>query len=128
MQTMLPSSPGALPAAFNTRLSAASKLSEITQPPGSPFLYSGPFSSTGTPSWAIPFVWHATHSRSKATPGTPDFFVGVSGHAMWIEFKRDRSCHLTQEQEAFRLASEAQHIEHYVVYSAGEAIELIRAV
>jgi hypothetical protein len=46
----------------------------------------------------IPFSWHATHTRSKATPGTPDFFVGVNGHSMWIEFKRDCGCHLTQEQ------------------------------
>ena len=25
----------------------------------------------------IPFSWHATHSRSEATPGTPDFFQHV---------------------------------------------------
>ena len=41
MHTMLASSPGALPAAFKTSLSAASRLSEITQPPGSPFLCNG---------------------------------------------------------------------------------------
>ena len=27
----------------------------------------------------IPFCWHATNSRSKATPGTPDFWVGING-------------------------------------------------
>jgi hypothetical protein len=43
-------------------------------------------------------------SPRRPPPGTPDFFVGVSGHAMWIEFKKDRSCHLTQEQDEFRLA------------------------
>jgi hypothetical protein len=73
----------------------------------------------------IPFVWHATNSRSKATPGTPDFFVGVNGHALWIEFKRDGSCKLTPEQEEFRLGCEAQRIEHHVVYSAAEAIAIV---
>jgi len=34
----------------------------------------------------IPFVWHATHTRSKATPGTPDFWVGINGRSLWIEF------------------------------------------
>jgi hypothetical protein len=35
----------------------------------------------------IPFCWHATHTRSKATPGTPDFWVGINGHSIWLEFK-----------------------------------------
>jgi hypothetical protein len=74
----------------------------------------------------IPFVWHATHKPSKATPGTPDFFVGINGHALWIEFKRDASCKLTPEQEEFALACEAQRIEHHVVYNAVDAIELVQ--
>ena len=37
---------------------------------------------------------------------------------MCIEFKQDYSCALSPEQEEFRLACEAQRIEHYVVYSA----------
>jgi hypothetical protein len=74
----------------------------------------------------IPFVWHATHKPSKATPGTPDFWVGVNARSLWIEFKRDNSCKLTPEQEEFRLACEAQRIEWHVVYSAAEAIELVR--
>jgi hypothetical protein len=43
----------------------------------------------------MPFSWHATNACSKATPGTPDFWVGVNRHAMWIEFKRDYSCELS---------------------------------
>jgi hypothetical protein len=70
----------------------------------------------------IPWVWHATHTRSKATPGTPDFFVGINGRSMWIEFKRDDSCKLSREQKEFRSACEVQHVEHYAVYSADEAI------
>ena len=30
---------------------------------------------------------------------------------MWIEFKRDRSCRLTPEQEEFQICCEAQGIE-----------------
>ena len=73
----------------------------------------------------IPVCWHATHTRSKATPGTPDFWVGVAGRALWIEFKRDRTCKLTTEQEEFRSACEAQHIQYYVVYSYQQAIDIV---
>jgi hypothetical protein len=73
----------------------------------------------------IPFCWHATHTRSKASPGTPDFWLGSSGRSLWIEFKRDRSCKLTREQEEFRLACETQGIEWHLVYSAQEAIEIV---
>jgi hypothetical protein len=73
----------------------------------------------------IPFCWHATHTRSKASIGTPDFWVGVAGRGLWFEFKRDDSCKLTPEQEEFRLACEAQRIEHHVVHSAAEAIRVV---
>jgi hypothetical protein len=73
----------------------------------------------------IPFVWHATHTRSKATPGCPDFWVGVAGRGIWFEFKRDDTCKLTTEQEEFRSACAAQHIEHYVVYSSQQAIDVV---
>jgi hypothetical protein len=53
----------------------------------------------------VPFCWHATHTRSKATPGTPDFWVGINGKGIWFEFKRDSSCRLTPEQEEFRSAA-----------------------
>jgi len=62
------------------------------------------------PKEKFPFVWHATHTRSKASPGTPDFFVGLNGHAIWIEFKVG-SNKLTPEQEEFRLACVCQGIE-----------------
>jgi hypothetical protein len=57
--------------------------------------------------------------------GCPDFWVGINGHSIWIEFKKDRSCRLTAEQEEFRDACEVQRIEHHVVYSAAEAIEIV---
>jgi hypothetical protein len=75
----------------------------------------------------IPFCWHSTHTRSKASPGTPDFWVGVNRHSMWIEFKRDYSCQLTAEQESFRQKCEVQQIEWHLVYSAGEAIRIVEA-
>jgi hypothetical protein len=43
----------------------------------------------------IPYVWHAMHKPSKATIGCPDFYVGIIGHSIWIEFKRDSGCRLT---------------------------------
>ena len=73
----------------------------------------------------IPFSWHATHTRSKATPGTPDFWVGINRHGVWIEFKRDYSCKLSPEQEEFRVCCAYQNIEWHVVYSAHEAIQIV---
>jgi hypothetical protein len=76
--------------------------------------------------WQMPFCWHATHTASKASPGTPDFWVGINGHSMWIEFKRDYGCSLSEDQELFRRRCEAQGIEWHIVYSAGEAILLVQ--
>jgi hypothetical protein len=73
----------------------------------------------------IPFSCHATHTRSKATPGTPDFWVGVNGHSMWIEFKRDHSCKLSPEQEEFRICCVCQWIECHLVYIAQQAIGIV---
>jgi hypothetical protein len=73
----------------------------------------------------IPFCWHTTHTRSKATPGTPDFWVGINGRGIWFEFKRDDTCKLTTEQEEFRSACEVQRIEHHVVYSSQQAIDIV---
>jgi hypothetical protein len=73
----------------------------------------------------IPFSWHATHTRSKATPGTPDFWVGINGRSLWIEFKRDYSCKLSPEQEEFRVCCAYQNIEWHIVYSAHQAIQIV---
>lgn len=71
-------------------------------------------------------VWHGMHKRSTATRGTPDFIVGVGGVVLFIEFKRDYGCTLTDAQEEFRLACEEQQLNFHVVYSAGAAIALVR--
>lgn len=73
----------------------------------------------------IPWCWHATHKPSTASPGVPDFWVGVA-HGIWLEFKRDYTCDLSDEQELFRQRCEAQGIEMRVVYSAHEAIQLVQ--
>jgi hypothetical protein len=73
----------------------------------------------------IPFCWHVTHTRSKATPGTPDFFVGVAGRGLWFEFKRNDTCKLTPEQEEFRSACETQRIEWHLVHTAQQAIDIV---
>jgi hypothetical protein len=70
------------------------------------------------------FEWHPLHTRSKTTPGCFDFWVGVST-GIWIEFKRDRTCKLSDEQAEFRRKCEKRGIPAYVVYSAEEAIELV---
>jgi hypothetical protein len=73
----------------------------------------------------LPFSWHATNARTKATPGTPDFWVGVNRLGLWIEFKRDYTCKLSEEQQEFAAKLERQGMKLYVVYSALEAIELL---
>jgi hypothetical protein len=74
----------------------------------------------------LPFVWHATHAPSKATPGTPDFWVGINRAGIWIEFKRDYSCTLSSAQVQFQKKLEAQGFALYIVYSSAEAIELVK--
>jgi hypothetical protein len=70
-------------------------------------------------------VWHATNSRSKATPGTPDFIVPVAGTTLWIEMKLPGK-KLSNDQQAFQASLAAQGIQLHVVYSLGQAIELVR--
>lgn len=74
----------------------------------------------------IPWCWHATHKPSTASPGVPDFWVGVNSRGIWLEFKKDYSCKLSDDQELFRKRCEAQGIEMHVVYSAFEAIQIVQ--
>ena len=73
----------------------------------------------------IPFVWHSTAHRSKATPGTPDFMVGINGVWLCIEFKRDYSCQLSVDQQEFCENCYAQRLVYKVVYNCAEAIKLV---
>jgi hypothetical protein len=73
----------------------------------------------------IPFVWHSTAHRSKATPGTPDFLVGVNRSWLCFEFKRDYSQALRPAQQEFCDACVAQGLPYYLVYSAQEAIKIV---
>jgi VRR-NUC domain len=72
----------------------------------------------------LPFVWHSTAKRSTATPGTPDFIVGVNRVTLWIEFKREQA-ELSSDQEKFKALLERQKIRYYVCYTAFEAIQLL---
>jgi hypothetical protein len=74
----------------------------------------------------LPFSWHKTNIRSTATPGTPDFWVGVNRMSLWIEFKRDHTCKLSEAQEDFGQKLARQRMTLYVVYSAAEATELVK--
>jgi hypothetical protein len=73
----------------------------------------------------IPWVWHATHAPSKATPGCPDFLVGINRVWLSLEFKRDYAAQLSPEQKEFCEACEEQKLIYRVVYSAAEAIDII---
>ena len=73
-----------------------------------------------------PFEWHPLHAKSRSTPGCFDFWIGVSPVSIWIEFKRDYTCKLSEEQEEFRRKCEKRGIPAYVVYSADEAIKLVQ--
>jgi hypothetical protein len=73
----------------------------------------------------LPFCWHATHKASTASPGTPDFWVGTWGGGIWLEFKRDWSTKLSEDQQAFFDDCKARGVECYVVYSAQEAIKIV---
>ena len=71
-----------------------------------------------------PYCWHGTHKRSTGTEGTPDFWVGVNGTGVWIEFKRDHTAPFSPNQIEFSQKCERQKIPWYVVYSHAEAIAI----
>lgn len=73
----------------------------------------------------LPFVWHATHAPSKATPGTPDFWVGCRGKGMWIEFKGPGG-KMSACQLEFSVKLTLEGLDFFIVHSAAEAIELVR--
>jgi hypothetical protein len=73
----------------------------------------------------LPFEWHPLHTRSKTTPGCFDFWIGVGHVSIWIEFKKDRPCTLSDEQQEFRRKCEKRGVPTYIVHSAAQAIELV---
>lgn len=70
-------------------------------------------------------IWHSTHRSSTATPGTPDFVVPVNGYTLYIEFKRP-GFKLSPDQEAYRANLEKEKIHLHVVYSAQQAMDLVK--
>jgi hypothetical protein len=73
----------------------------------------------------LPFVWHATHTRSKATPGTPDFLVGTWGGWICIEFKRDYTNKLSGDQQEFQIDCDSRGLPFYIAYNEDEAIKFV---
>lgn len=69
-------------------------------------------------------VWHATHKKSTATRGTPDFAVLVRGVWHWIEFKLPGS-DLSKDQKEWREACERNGGIYFVAYSAHEAMRIV---
>lgn len=74
----------------------------------------------------LPKVWHKTNQASRATPGAPDFIVGVGGVTLWIEFKKPGTGRFSKEQLEFQGLLAEQKIKLHVVFSAAEAIALIQ--
>jgi hypothetical protein len=71
-------------------------------------------------------LWHATHKRSTANRGAPDFVVGVRGKTFWIEFKRPGE-DLRPDQAAFKKELAQNGIVMHVVHSASQAVEVIES-
>ena len=70
------------------------------------------------------FVWHATHKKSTATKGTPDFAVLAHGRTYWIEFKLAGE-DLSKDQKDWRKAAEANGVTYYIAYSSHEGMRII---
>jgi hypothetical protein len=72
------------------------------------------------------YVWHATHTKSTATLGTPDFIVATAGpKTLWLEFKSPGN-HLSPEQEQNLSVLLALGHAAQVVATAQEAITLVK--
>ena len=74
----------------------------------------------------LPFIWHATNARSRATIGTPDFIIGLRRGTLWLEMKLPGQ-KLSADQEVFRAVLRAQGITLHIAYSDDEAIKLIKS-
>jgi hypothetical protein len=74
----------------------------------------------------LPFYWHSTAHRTKATVGCPDFIVGINAVTIWIEFKMHGG-RLSEDQLAFAARLGTQHCRYHLVFSCKEAIELLNA-
>lgn len=69
-------------------------------------------------------VWHATHQKSTATKGTPDFAVLAHGRTYWIEFKLPGS-DLSKDQKYWRESAESNWVPYYIAYSSHEAMRIV---
>jgi hypothetical protein len=73
----------------------------------------------------LPFCWHRTDKRSRATLGCPDFIVGCAGKTVWIEFKVEGGT-LSDEQTKFSTCLSRQRLQLHICHGAAEAIKLIK--
>lgn len=72
----------------------------------------------------LPFYWHSTAHKTKATPGVPDFVIGLNATTVWIEFKAPGG-RMSDEQLAFAERLRQQKQNFHLVYSCKEAIEIL---
>jgi VRR-NUC domain len=69
-------------------------------------------------------VWHATHQKSTATKGTPDFAVVARAKTYWIEFKVP-GADLSKDQKEWRETAERNGVTYWIAYSSHEAMRII---
>jgi hypothetical protein len=72
----------------------------------------------------LPYHWHSTAHKTKATVGCTDFIVGVGAVTLWIEFKAPGG-RLSPDQERFAELLARQKNRYHLVTSAAAAIELV---
>jgi hypothetical protein len=70
------------------------------------------------------YIWHATHQKSTATKGTPDFIVTAHGEDYFIEFKLPGAS-LSKDQQEFRESREMNGRIYYIAFSCHEAMRII---
>jgi hypothetical protein len=70
------------------------------------------------------YLWHATHKKSTASKGCPDFGVIVNGKTYWIEFKLPGS-DLSKDQKENRALMEKNGGTYFIAYSSHEAMRII---
>jgi VRR-NUC domain-containing protein len=71
-------------------------------------------------------IWHRTDKPTGCAAGVPDFVIPIShGRIAWFEFKLPGK-KLSKDQEKFRQYLESVGHKLFVVYSAQEAIQVLK--
>lgn len=75
--------------------------------------------------WKDCYVFHGLHKATTCKAGVPDFVVPTKSGTLWIEFKAAGG-KLSLPQQNFEIGLEQHGQKLFVVYTALEAIELVK--